>query len=42
MTQKTMISLTAEQKQKAKEDSKKLFGKTNLSGYIQVLIQKGL
>ncbi len=41
-TKKVTISLTPEQQKKAKVDSKELFGKENLSGYIQVLIQNGL
>jgi hypothetical protein len=39
-TEKTMITLTPEAKKKGKKDSIKLFGKENLSGYIQYLIQK--
>lgn len=39
-TKKVMISLTPEQQEKAKKDSIKVFGKVNLSGYIQYLIQK--
>ncbi len=41
-TKKVTISLTPEQQDKAKRDSIKIFGKENLSGYIQVLIQKGI
>ena len=40
-TKKVTISLTPEQQEKAKEDSKTVFGKENLSGYIQLLIQNG-
>lgn len=40
-TKKVTISLTKEQQDKAKEDSKAVFGKENLSGYIQLLIQNG-
>jgi len=40
-TKKVTISLTQEQQDKAKEDSKAIFGKENLSGYIQILIQNG-
>ncbi len=40
-TKKVTISLTPEQQTKAKEDSKAVFGKENLSGYIQLLIQNG-
>ena len=38
-TKKVTISLTQEQQDKAKKDSVKIFGKKNLSGYIQYLIQ---
>lgn len=41
-TKKVTISLTPEQQEKAKQDSIELFGKENLSGYLQVLIQNGL
>lgn len=41
-TKKVTISLTPEQQDKAKKDSIELFGKENLSGYLQVLIQNGL
>lgn len=41
-TKKVTISLTPEQQEKAKKDSVKIFGKENLSGYLQVLIQNGL
>lgn len=41
MTKKINITLTADQIEKGKEDSKKMFGKTNLSGYIGVLIMHG-
>ncbi len=41
-TKKVTISLTPEQQEKAKKDSVELFGKENLSGYIQYLIQIGL
>lgn len=40
-TKKVTISLTPEQQEKAKQDSIALFGKENLSGYLQVLIQNG-
>lgn len=40
-TKKVTISLTQEQQDKAKKDSIEVFGKENLSGYIQVLIQNG-
>lgn len=40
-TKKVTISLTHEQQDKAKKDSIEVFGKENLSGYIQVLIQNG-
>jgi len=41
-TKKVTISITPEQQKKAKQDSVALFGKENLSGYLQVLIQNGL
>ena len=41
-TKKVTISLTQEQQDKAKKDSVAIFGKENLSGYIQILIKKGL
>jgi len=41
-TKKVTISITPEQQAKAKKDSIKVFGKENLSGYIQCLIQNGL
>ena len=41
-TKKVTISLTQEQQDKAKKDSIEVFGKENLSGYIQYLIQNGL
>lgn len=40
-TKKVTISLTQEQQDKAKKDSVAIFGKENLSGYIQFLIQNG-
>ena len=40
-TKKVTISLTQEQQDKAKKDSVVIFGKENLSGYIQILIQNG-
>lgn len=40
-TKKVTISITPEQQEKAKQDSKAIFGKENLSGYIQILIQNG-
>lgn len=40
-TKKVTISLTPEQQEKAKRDSIEIFGKENLSGYIQILIQNG-
>lgn len=39
-TKKVTITLTPEHQEKAKKASKKLFGLENLSGYIQVLIEK--
>ncbi|PNX49427.1 MAG: hypothetical protein BV456_08960 [Thermoplasmata archaeon M8B2D] len=42
ITKKVTITMTLSQQNKAKKDSVALFGKENLSGYIQVLIQKGL
>ena len=39
-TKKVTISLTQKQQDKAKKDSIEIFGKENLSGYIQYLIQK--
>ena len=38
-TKKVTISLTQKQQDKAKKDSINVFGKENLSGYIQYLIQ---
>ena len=40
MTKKVTITLTEEQQEKAKARSEKLFGKSNLSGYIGWLIEK--
>jgi len=40
-TKKVTISLTPKQQEKAKKDSIAIFGKENLSGYIQILIQNG-
>ena len=40
-TKKVTVSMTEEIQNKAKADSKELFGKENLSGYIQVLITNG-
>ena len=40
-TKKVTISLTQEQQDKAKKDSIVIFGKKNLSGYLQILIQNG-
>lgn len=40
-TKKVTISLTPKQQDKAKKDSIEIFGKENLSGYIQILIQNG-
>ena len=40
-TKKVTISLTQAQQDKAKKDSIEVFGKENLSVYIQVLIQNG-
>ena len=42
VTKKVTISMTLSQQNKAKKDSIEVFGKENLSGYIQVLIQNGL
>ncbi len=42
VTKNVTISLTPEQVEKAKKDSVELFGKKNLSGYIQILIKRGL
>ena len=39
-TKKVTISITQEQQNKAKKDSIKVFGKVNLSGYLQYLINK--
>ena len=39
VTKKVTISMTLAQQNKAKKDSVKVFGKENLSGYIQYLIQ---
>ena len=39
-TKRVTISLTQKQQDKAKKDSIEIFGKENLSGYIQYLIQK--
>ena len=39
-TKRVTISLTQEQQDKAKKDSIEIFGKENLSGYIQYLIKK--
>lgn len=39
-TKKVTISLTPEQQQQAREQSKELFGKENISGYIGYLIEK--
>jgi len=41
-TKKVTISITQEQQDKGKKDSIEVFGKENLSGYIQYLIQNGL
>ena len=40
MTKKVTITLTAEQQEKARDLSRKLFGKENISGYIGYLIEK--
>lgn len=40
-TKKVTVTMTPDQHNKAREDSKKVFGKENISGYIQLLIQKG-
>ncbi len=39
-TKKVTISLTPEQQQQAREQSKVLFGKENISGYVGYLIEK--
>ena len=41
-TKDVTISLTPEQQKKAKQDSIKVFGKINLSGYLQFLINRGV
>ena len=38
-TKKVTISLTTEQQDKARSLSKGIFGKENISGYIQILIE---
>jgi len=38
-TKKVTISLTPEQQDKARSLSKMVFGKENISGYIQILIE---
>ena len=40
MTKKVTITLTEEQQEKARNLSKALFGKENISGYIGFLIEK--
>lgn len=40
LTEKTTITLTKDHKTKAKDSSVRVFGKENLSGYIQYLITK--
>ena len=40
-TKAVTITMTETQKSKALKDSAKIFGKENLSGYIQYLIQQG-
>ena len=40
-TKKVTISMTQAQQDKGKKDSIELFGKENLSGYVQILIQNG-
>jgi hypothetical protein len=39
-TKKVTISLTPEQQEQAREQSKVLFGKENISGYVGYLIEK--
>jgi len=41
-TKKVTITILPSQVEKAKKESIKVFGKVNLSGYIQMLIQKGI
>jgi hypothetical protein len=38
-TKKVTISLTPDQQEKARSLSKVIFGKENISGYIQILIE---
>jgi len=37
---KTLIELTPEQKKKAREESKELFGRANMTMFIQYLINQ--
>jgi len=39
-TKKVTITLTEEQKEQARKQSKVLFGKENVSGYVGYLIEK--
>tara|TARA_R110000851_G_scaffold107085_1_gene227126 strand:+ start:387 stop:524 length:138 start_codon:yes stop_codon:yes gene_type:complete len=39
-TKKVTISLTPEQQEQARKQSKNLFGKENISGYLGYLIEK--
>tara|TARA_R110000823_G_scaffold290274_1_gene408565 strand:+ start:357 stop:518 length:162 start_codon:yes stop_codon:yes gene_type:complete len=39
-TKKVTISITPEQQEEARKQSKTLFGKENISGYIGYLIEK--
>ena len=39
-TKKVTITLTAEQQEEARRQSKELFGKENISGYVGYLIEK--
>jgi uncharacterized protein YoaH (UPF0181 family) len=41
-TKKVTITLTQEQQDKARERSKELFGKANISGYVGFLIERDL
>jgi uncharacterized protein YoaH (UPF0181 family) len=41
-TKKVTITLTPEQQEKAREKSVKLFGKSNVSGYVGYLIEQDL
>ena len=39
-TKKVTITLTPEQQEKARENSIKVLGKSNISGYVGLLIEK--